>query len=259
MPHKLESHPQFNTFNSTNEGEGQRYVLARTAFLEQLVKEPKIQAVFARWDKRTNLTKLAADVAGASDRLAKALGLAHRRQLSPLSVQPLTIDPRDRRIVKLNAVREKAIALFSKHLCAIPKALYQDAVQVARELGIPWPWVSQRLLHAFVLQYGEVAVGLPFTLSQTIEPDKIVLEVNSSTSRGELLAKYRAARPSRLRGRVPKKNTEAPGRYAIWFCRKTVGGVSVRQLAQEYSVVRALMQHGIREAYRLLNLSLYTA
>ena len=265
MPHRLASFPQFDAFTSPNEGEDRRYVLARTAVLQALVQGPTIKPVFVRWEKTTNLNKLAAAVAVTGDRLAKTLGLANRGQLSQ---QHITIHPQDRRAVKDNAAREKAIAQFKKQLSAIPKALHRDAVQAAKTLQLPWLWVIQGLVRAYVLQCGAVAVGFPFALSQTVEPTPITLTVPASTNNRKVLALVQAARRARRDGsRMPKRKVEVIARNARWFVRHEIDGVPIAELAREHHAAyhgdivcendRALVQRGIRETKRLLDLTQY--
>ena len=264
--HQILSFPQFENFESPDAGRDERYRLMRAALLRYLVKESRVMAVFAHWEKLSGLGKLATGVAVTSDRLAHALGLLHR---GPLSMHTISIDPRDRRIRTAYVAREHACAQFTKRIRSLPKTVLRDAVRVASGLKLPWPWVSLGLVHAFILQHSAVAIGMPFSLSLALPQPSIT--VNLSTPPRALRAQMLAARQrQRQRGRVPKKKAGAIDRYAYWYCRNRIGEVSVRQLAKEYHDTyhtslsnddcpndRSLVTKGIKVVNNLLTLTQY--
>jgi hypothetical protein len=189
-------------------------------------------------------------VAQASDRLAKALKLKNRAALNPEYGSIKRSGPFPKETQKLNGAREAAIAHFRDRLHSVACTLGHDTVKIAEELGLPYAWVSQGLLHAFVAGNYAMAAGQEIVLPLP----QITVTFDPSTETP--------------RGRMPKEGVIE--RYSQWYVRRNVSGVELDELALEYHAThehpasssshtwrhdRKLIYHGIKEVERLLKLT----
>jgi hypothetical protein len=109
--------PFFDTFTAKNQGEDRRYTLILAVLMEALMQSPRVMAVFAGWAQKTELDRLAEEVAHISDRVAKALKLPDRATLNQRAntIDRSTLPQKTRRLL---AQREAACARFTEGQCA---------------------------------------------------------------------------------------------------------------------------------------------
>lgn len=152
----------------------------------------------------------------------------------------------------------KAFALFAVTVSTlspqtpetIARTLGPDAVQLARDIGLPYAWVAQGLLHGFVAGIEAIAAG-----------QEIQLPLPRITLTHDPMQK----RPA---GRRPDE--AALVRYAQWYVSHHVGGISMNALARKYHDTHQKKPHnldhtwlddrktvsdGIKEVDRLLKLT----
>lgn len=228
MSHRLTSHPLFDSFSSHNIGEDVQYKLTRAAVLTALMHSPRVLDVFTRWEKETGLDALTEQVVQAGDALAKALHLPGRASLNqPDTIDLSTLSAQTQRRLDES---ETARAHFGQGLKSVGSLIGQDAIKVAQDLKLPWPWVSQGLLHGLMLRVGARAAGVEFNVQLAVEPAPVALVIDPTISNKDLIAMKQAAQ--RPNGRTPKG--EALERYAGWFVRLVVDGAKLNQLAKEY-------------------------
>lgn len=250
MPRKLQSFPEFDSSLSDTHGDDQRVVVMKGALLSELVQQPPcIIHVFARWAVATGLLKLTKKVVHASDRLAKALKLSHRSALNPPDGSVIPSGSFSKGTRRLIATRETAIARFREGLDSVARTLGHDAAKVAQEVGLPYAWVVQGLLHGFAAGMGAVAAG-----------QEIILPLPQISVTFDPLTE---------RPRGYKPDQEVIERYGQWYVRNRISGVTESELAQEYHKTRHTAPHsthtwqhdrktifdGINEIERLLRLT----
>lgn len=282
MPDKKNPDPEtiFDALAGSDEGENWRHMIARGAFLEALINEPRVLTVFMQWGRQTGILNLANRIAVQADRLAQLLALTHRRDLF---LKPITLDASDlssRTIQALDSQKtalEAACRRFEKAIDDHGKTLLKGAMDmVRRDLELCWPFVAKELLECFFMKAWSHASGVSYERTIWFEPKLLVAhkmtvtftngkdlkrELARAKQEGLALVK-RSALP---RGVLPKKTAEAIRRNALWFCRAEIGDVPIPTLAKEYHDKEhgditcendaAAVRIGIRETRRLLNLT----
>jgi hypothetical protein len=255
LPHQVESFPEFDEFSPKDHGGAERYRRVRQAFLPHLLKLPTVKALFARWNRQTGLGKLAADVARTSDHLAKTLKLPNRVSLNQrASVTNVEALPAQTR--RLVTQREAACALFAQCLRSLAQTIGPEARRIVEVWGMPWFWVEQGLIHAFILKHGAIAIGVPgFNVTLQIPPERVrmtatmdfankaelevLLDRIRQEGRAALTQPKATTTTTRLKSRKPKKpktqgEPDHLDLYAEWFVRHRIGGVEITQLAKEF-------------------------
>lgn len=248
MPYKLTSFPEFDAVHSDNQGDDHRIPIMKGALLSELVQQPCIVKVFAHWGVATGLFNLADELGNASDRLAKALKLPDRTALNSDEVSKFDVATLSKRTRDLVATREAAVARFGAELQSLARTVGPDAEKVAEQIGLPYRWVEQGLLHGFGGGMAAIAAGqeIVFPLPQIVV-----------TSDGN----------PRRRGR--RSDASTIGRYAQWYVQHRISGVSANELARQYHETfhralhhthtwkhdRKTIRDGIAEVERLLKLT----
>jgi hypothetical protein len=247
LPHQLKSLPTCDEFHPKDHGEATRYLIVRDAVLTHMQKEPAVKVLFARWDKKTKLSKLATTVATAKDR---GRDVATQRLIEAIRSLARTIGP--------------------------------EIIQATETWGLPWPWVDRGLLRAFVLQHSGTATGTPFRTWSELQKDEldITLKLRSGTSQQEVNAAMdriqRAYETNLLPpGRAPKQpklnEVSHLDRNSSWFVRYQIGGESISKLAKQFHDTyhqtpdgplncqndESTVSKGIKEVERLLRLTTY--
>lgn len=73
--------PVRDALAGASHSENVRHVIARVAFMNELLRDPRVAQLFQAWGKRTHLAQAAQAVASSLDTVVAATGLDHRWQL----------------------------------------------------------------------------------------------------------------------------------------------------------------------------------
>ena len=213
------------------------------------------------------------------------MGLRHRRELFEEAARrlPLAGTPDSQVELACNEFCSQAKRYGRRLNPKKPHGLHASRF-VRNELGVLWGWLAYELLdsffrHVHARAFGQVIIR---QFQVVFDPPAPPMDVAFKTLPGETLSQattrlmqafldarhqLTAEAQRHLRGRRPKGDAEHLGRYARWFYRNRVKQPpeSVRHLAREYATqrlttaraaakadYRGMVQHGIKEAERLL-------
>jgi len=262
-----------------------RHVICRAAFMNEMVRYGQVNELFARWGQRTGIFKWADEVASSLNGMAVVLGIKRGSKLLDPDAQLLlshtTLERVKRRSVRKQQQFLKLFSTFCRNGSALERSVDKlrkagfasEAMNfVTKTLGLRWPWVAFELLDVFIRIVWLRASGQHIVRNYRIEPRRPNIEIVFKSRIEESLTEARRrlnrefeeiVRPhvSALKsGKFPlEKGRRTIEQYAKWFYQVRIEGRSIRSLAAEYHSPedRSVIQHGVKEADRLLGLSGY--
>jgi hypothetical protein len=271
-PHRPESDALIGT-----QVENVRHALVRVGFMNALLGDSRVQALFDMWSTATH-----------PERVENA-----RMELKAVEaevndfLQDPSVSARARRdlAAKLRAARRSFAWIVLSKRKGLAQPPDPDPVLFVRDtLGLPWAWVALELHDTFVWSMLVRSGLVPPIIkgvwversADAVEPVSPEVGESQETYAARLVARGRAlgkAEPGMPAKRAPRKRQEPVRRWGEYFYRGKVRHPpeSIRSLAKEFhrrkkhrqSVVECLdydrkrVRAGIREAERLLGLVQY--
>jgi hypothetical protein len=257
-----------------NEGELARHNIVLAAFLEQLLKDERVLALFHKWSEILGGVRASYHCPITFDPPPKAQEA--ERELDGL-ISKQTFEPCN---------------LFIGFLTFLRPHFIKEIIDLVRdELGLPWPIIGLELLQAFIwtqiismlgatprlyVWYESLDLPVPTNVILNFRPN-LDETLGSAEQRFEnevekVRAIFRAAKASiKLpQGKIPtdmqRELTGGIGKYARWLYQHYIRKQSQRSIAKAYHEDHhpgpltdscgclRLVRHGIKEAERLLNL-----
>ncbi len=265
-----------------------KHAIVRGAFMNALVNDARVLAIFDLWSRHTRIGELAGAAAAALDEVATRAGLEDRARLfeDEELVLPRKLDEVAQ--ARLDQAREDIGTIGARAV----KHEGQNLIDVltgfaGAQLGLRWAFVPFELARTYWLLVEAHIMGwttVTMTVHADVLPDvqafdtvleragEALLTGKATTGDPEALLErvYQNARGAfeQLRavpkGRAPKNEGAHLEEYARWFYRNRVGGESINSIAKDYTAAHRgpdvtahdhpTIMNGIAEAERLLNL-----
>jgi hypothetical protein len=268
-----------------NEGEIARHNIVLAAFLEQLLKDERVLALFHRWSENLGGVRVSYHCPITFD---------------PPAHYPITFDPpakaQEQKTGLDSFIFKKVVERcnrFWENFNQLRSQFIKETIDLVRdELDVPWPTIGVELVMAFVWNQVMSMFGARPHLRIWYEPldppapDDVILNFRPNPGETLSLAEQRfesevervrailsaaKALASIPQGKIPtdfqREFTEGIGKYARWLYQHRICKRSQRSVAKAYheghhpgSLTDScgclkLVRHGIKEAERLLSLS----
>jgi hypothetical protein len=263
--------------------ENQRHVTVRTALLNCLLSDERVQLVFTDWMSRNKLNEKAGRLHEAILEFANLCGTDPEELIlvffdndSALdSIEKSASRPFDFKALRTNVNRLcRLIDEFENDICTHSRDLGIKTLGLVRDdLKLDWPYICIDLLRFFLAEAISAATGMSYDIELILEEDSPVSDYrNFDPLQGEKwfetyerwiaevvasLQKLSCLSKTGKRSRRPKGDGEHLRQYAEWYYLCEIKDPRVRKnsLARENGKRRSHIQKGIIEAIRLLNLS----
>ena len=259
-----------------DENEFQRFLIARSPFLNCLISDERVQATFKEWADKDKLLDKAHQVHSVATGMAKSLGVDPTELVATFLEEK---DPSDAFLVQIAG--QKNWRKLSNRLCGAVDVLEIASKKSSRtlaaktlhlvrdQLALDWPWVCTDLMIGFRCQLLMTATGLQYVIGEpydtfpAFEGESLIAHLARSFE----ATKLKIAR-TRTR-RAPKNSGEHLCLYAEWLYRAEVKKPkdSIRKIATDYHELkcngtvhqsgydhRAEIRNGIRVVTKLLAL-----
>lgn len=266
-----------------NHGDNIRHLIVRTAFLNQLVRDERVQELFRRWWEITGLEAAVQRVTGALDELARLASLQGRDQV--LDVDSFCVDENDAPYTE--EMMGEAASAFEQVFEAFDRCadypLAGEAKDFVLNLGLNYAWLAVELTSAFTemveprIRGGVLHIKKEYVaLDLPVPPTTYTFSTREGEGAAQALTRFltevqevsaRLKTAITPRGTVPAgKQRQKLERDAVWFYRNKVRRETIQDIAtdvfgeaEDYPHPRRKdIREGIERAERLLRLSQYT-